>query len=326
MLFKSWIFFLLAGLLPLVAVSSSLGQSGSKTKAIRPQPKLTNQSQLRPGTITSQTQATPAEQIQMTLTVEMDSNKLDLLRKTGKLQVAIPQAFRGRVDAVRLKRPVSFKSEDFQLNNAVDKFNNTVTVSFSDKTLDQLDYQPVKAKVYYSGFSNVLLIYKKRKPGDPLGSIERENKPTTADSTRVFARVDEERGLHGWMTGLAKIKLKSDFGEVIINSTDIAGIKLNANNSGSVSIRLHSGATVSGYVNFDEISMKCSWGTQKLSLSELDSIVADRKFRFAADPLHPGRWIFETELASQPPPLINFESTIPGYIAPTPINLTPHNP
>lgn len=299
MFLANWNFSRLAVLLPLVLITASHGQSGSRT-------------------IANPSQSTQADKSLVTLTVDMDEKKLALLRQKGSLRVAIPPVYRGRVDAVRLKYAVSFKSEDALLHNAVDKLNNTVTVTFSDETLDQLEYQPVKAKVYYSGFSNVLLVYKKRKAGEPRRFSETENQPTTADSVRVFARVDDNRGLHGWMTGLAKIELKSEFGDVKINSTDIAGIKLNANGSGSVSIRLNSGTTVSGYLNFDEIRMKCSWGKQTLSLSELDSIVTDRKFHFATDPLHPGRWIFETDLANQPPPPSAILPTIPAVITPIP--------
>ena len=260
----------------------------------------------------------------MTLTIDMDANKLAVLRQTGLLQVAIPPAYQGRVDAVRLKREVSFKSDDFRLTNVVDKLGNTITVSVDDALLDQLDFQPIKAKIYYSGFSSVALTYKKRKAGDPVGLAERENKPTLADSTRFFARVDDKRGLYGWMTGLAKLKLKSDFGEVTIDTTDIAGIKFNANGSGSVSVRLNSGASVSGYVDFDEITMKCSWGTQKLSLDELDSVVADRKYQFVPDPYHSGRWSFKSDIVVPPEPV--FEETIPGVATPLPVRSLPYNP
>ena len=262
----------------------------------------------------------------MTLTIDMDENKLAVLRQTGVLRIPIPPAYQGRVDAVRLKRQISFKSEDFELTNAVDKLNTTLTVNVGSTQLDQLDYQPIKAKVYYAGFSSVALVYTKPKAGDPVGLAERENKPTLADSTRFFARVDEQRGMHGWMTGLAKLKLKSDFGDVSIDSTDIAGIKFNANGSGSVAIRLNSGASVSGYVDFDEITMKCSWGTQKIALSELDSVVADRKYKFAPDPYHPGRWSFKTDLVTPPKPAVLDNATVPGFATPILPRSLPYNP
>ena len=269
-------------------------------------------------------QQSSAEPIKVTLTIDMDDNKLAVLRQTGLLRVAIPAAYRGRVDAVRLKRPISFKSKDFRLENAVDKVNNTITVNVDSALLDQLDFQPIKAKVYYRGFSSVTVVYTKPKPGDPIGLTERENKPTLADSTRFFARVDDKRGVYGWMTGLAKIKLKSDFGEVFVDTTDIAGIKFNANGSGSVSIRLNSGTSISGYVDFDEIKMKCSWGTQTIALSELESVVADRKYQFAPDPYHPGRWSFKTDLVTPPEPGSN--DTVPGFTTPIPVRSLPYNP
>ena len=292
--------------------ASLLGQSNSKRSPANP--PSSGQ--------TTQPQSNP-EPIKLTLTIEMDANKLAVLRRTGSLGVAIPPAVQGRVDAVRIKKAVSFVSEDFALTNAVDKMNNTITVAVDDALLDQLDFQPIKAKIYYSGFSSVTLAYTKRKPGDPARLAERENKPTLADSTRFFARVDEKRGLFGWMTGLAKVKLKSDFGDVSIDTTDIAGIKFNANGSGSVSIRLNSGASVSGYVDFDEIIMKCSWGTQKLSLDELDSVVADRKYEFVPDPYHPGRWSFKADVVAPPNPVLN--ETIPAFTTPIPTGSIPYN-
>ena len=304
MIFRCWHVTRLAVLLPLVFLTTTLGQSSSKTIPLTPQSR-------------------PNETEAVTLTIDMDDNKMASIRQTGYLQVAIPAAYRGRVDAVRLKRPVSFKKEAFQLDKSVDKLNDTVTVSINQALLDQLDYQPVLAKIYYSDFANVLVIFKPRKPGDPVGLAERENKPTANDSPRFYARVDDQRGLYGWMDGLAKIKLNSEFGEVVINSTDIAGMKFNANNLGSVAVRLNSGASVSGYVNFDEIKMKCSWGTQKLSLTEIDSIVLDRKFRFAADPHHPGRWSFEQDIVT-PPPILN--DSVPSLTAPIPQRSLPYNP
>lgn len=262
----------------------------------------------------------------MTLTIDMDANKLAVLRRTGVLRVAIPAAFQGRVDAVRLKREVSFKSEDFELPNAVDKLGNTITVAVDNVLLDQLDFQPIKAKIYYSGFSSVAVTYTQRKAGDPDRLVERENKPTLADSTRFFARVDDRRGMYGWMTGLAKLKLKSEFGEVAIDSTDIAGIKFNANGSGSVAVRLNSGASVSGYVDFDEIRMKGSWGTQRISLSELDSVVTKRNYQFAPDPYHPGRWSFKTDLVKPPEPSVLDGTTVPGFVTPIPLRSLPYNP
>ena len=302
--------------------TSLLGQSNSKTSPRQRQPSQNRPIQSQP----IQGQPSQTKPIQMTLTIDMDDNKVAVLQKTGMLQVAIPPAFQGRVDAVRLKRPVSLKSEDFQLNNAVDKLSNTVTVNIDDGLLDQLDFQPIKANVYYTGFSSVAVIFTKRKPGDPTRLAERENKPTIADSTRFFARVDDKRGVFGWMTGLAKLKLKSEFGDVLIDSTDIAGIKFNANESGGVAVRLNSGASVSGYVNFEEIRMKCSWGTQTLALKDLDSVVADRKYQFAADPYHPGRWSFKADLATPPEPAALSGDTIPGFATPIPVRSLPYNP
>ena len=304
MIFRSWYFSRLAVLLPLVVLTTALGQSSSKVAPVRSQPQSN-------------------KPVMMTLTIDMDDRKMASIQETGYLRVAIPAAFRGRVDAVRLKRPVSFKTEQFQLDKAVDKLNDTVTVNINQALLEQLDYQPVVAKIYYSDFANVLLVYQRRRPGDPVGLAERENKATAVDSPRFYARVDDQRGMYGWMEGLANFKLNSDFGEVVINSTDIAGIKFNANNSGSVAIRLNSGATISGYVNFDEIIMKCSWGTQKLSLAEIDSIVSDRKFRFAADPHHPGRWSFEQDIVAPHP---NFNDSVPGFTTPIPLRSLPYNP
>ena len=319
MFLTNWNLTRLAVLLPLACLitllgqsTSSLGQSNSRNLSIE-QPLI-------------QGMASQAEPMQMTLTIDMDEKKLAVLRKTGLLRVAIPAAYQGRVDAVRLKRPISFKSEEFELNNAVDKVNNTITVNVDDAQLDQLDFQPIKANVYYSGFSSVALVYTKPKAGDPIGLIERENKPTVADSTRFFARVDDQRGVYGWITGLAKLKLNSDFGEVSIDTADIAGIKFNANGSGSVSVRLNSGTSVSGYVDFEEITMKCSWGTQKMSLSELDSVVADRKYKFAPDPYHPGRWSFKTDLVAPPNPADLEGMTVPGFTTPVPLRSMPYNP
>lgn len=304
MIFRGWIFSRLAVMLPLVFLTTTLGQSSSSGVPVASQFKS-------------------AKPQKMTLTVDMDDNKIASLREAGFLRVAIPAVFQGRVDAVRLKRAVSFKSEEYQLDKAVDKINDTVTVTFKQSLLDQLEYQPIIAKIYYSDFSSVLLVYQRRKPGDPVGLVERENKPTAADSKRFYARVDDKRGMYGWLSGLAKIKLKSEFGDVVLNSADIAGIKFNANKLGSVAIRLNSGASVSGYVNFDEIKMKCSWGTQKLSLNEIDSIVSDRNFRFAADPHHPGRWSFERDIVT-PPPTLN--DSVPGFTTPVPVRSLPYNP
>ena len=306
MFFRSWNFSRLAVLLPLVFLTVALGQSSSKNTPITAEPQL-------------------EKSATVTLTIDMDQSKLDSIRQTGFLQVAIPAAYRGKVDAVRLKRPVSFKTEEFQLEKAIDKINSNVTLTINQALLDQLDYQPVIAKIYYSDFSNLLLVYRQRKPGEQVGLAQRENKPTAADSPRFYARVDDKRGLYGWMDGLAKIKLNSDFGEVIINSTDITGIKFNANKSGSVAIRLNSGASVSGYVDFDEINMKCSWGTQKLSLAKIDSIVLDRNFRFAADPHHPGRWSFEHDIAA-PPTTTIFNDSVQDFTMPILEEQLPYNP
>ena len=305
MIFRSWNFSRLAVLLPLVCLTSALGQSSSKIAPVTSQRQLT-----KPATVT--------------LTVDMDDIKMASIRQTGYLRLSIPAVYRGKVDAVRLKRPVSFKTKEYLLNQSVDKLNDTVTVTFNKSLLDRLDYQPVITKIYYSDFANVLLVYQRRKPGDPVGLSERENQPDPNDSRRFYARVDDQRGLYGWMDGLAKIKLKSDFGDVVINSNDIAGIKFNANNSGSVAIRLNSGTSVSGYVNFDAIRMKCSWVTQKLPLDKIDSIVSDRKFRFAADPHHPGRWSFEQDIVAPPPPSPN--NSVPSFATPIHLRSLPYNP
>ena len=114
----------LAVLMPLVFLTTALGQSSSR---IAP--------------VTAQAQPNKTEAV--TLTIDMDDSKVASIRQTGYLQVAIPAAYRGRVDAVRLKRPVSFKTKAFQLDKAVDKLNDTVTVNINQALLDQLDYQPV---------------------------------------------------------------------------------------------------------------------------------------------------------------------------------------
>ena len=305
----NWNLTLLAVLMPLVCLTSLLGQSG-----------LTESSYDQP----SNGQLSNLEPVKVTLTIDMDDNKLAVLRKTGLLRIAVPPAYQGKLDTVRLKREISFKSEDFELPNAVDKLASTLTVSLDEALLDQLDYQPIKANVYYAGFTSVSVIYTRPKAGDPLGLAERENKPTLDDSTRFFVRVDDKRGMYGFMTGLAKLKLDSDFGEVMIDTTEVAGIKFNAHGSGSVAVRLNSGASISGNVDFDEIIMKCSWGTQKISLDEIESIVANRKYQFVSDPYHSGRWIFKTDLVTPPEPVFN--DMVPGIETPMPVRSLPYNP
>ena len=112
MIFRSWNFSRLAVLLPLVCLTSALGQSSSKIAPVTSQRQLT-----KPATVT--------------LTVDMDDIKMASIRQTGYLRLSIPAVYRGKVDAVRLKRPVSFKTKEYQLNQSVDKLNDTVTVTFN---------------------------------------------------------------------------------------------------------------------------------------------------------------------------------------------------
>ena len=60
-----------------------------------------------------------------------------------------------------------------------------------------------------------------------------------------------------------------------------------------------------------------------MSLAEIDSIVSDRNFRFAADPHHPGRWSFEQDIVT-PPPTLN--DSVPGFTTPIPLRSLPYNP
>jgi hypothetical protein len=234
------------------------------------------------------------------MTIELDSAKINALRRTGLLKTIVPSAYRDRIDAIELKRSVSFKTEHYLLKDSVDKLDDTVTLTINDAIIDRLDYQPVKAKVYYSGNSTVALIFDRRKPKNPFGLPASETQPTADDSPRLFARLDNQRGISGWMTGLAKIQLKTSFGNLSIDSNKIAGIRFNTNSSGRVAVRLKSGDTLSGYPNFDSISMKCSWGKQKILLSELKSVTTNRRSRFAEDPFHKGRWRFESDFNNTP--------------------------
>jgi hypothetical protein len=232
----------------------------------------------------------------VTMTIDMDDAKIASLLRNGVLRTTIPAKYRNRVDAVLLKRDFSFKTEAYELGDAVDKLNDSVTVKLGAAVLERLDFQPVKVKIYYSGFNSIVFVRDKLESKNPFGLAKRDTQPGPNDSQRMFARLDDKRGVFGWVEGLAKLKLTTEFGEVSIDMIKVAGIRFNTNSSGGVSVRLISGETLSGYPSFDEIQMKCAWGKQKILLSEIESITLNRQSRFTLDPYHNGRWRFEIDL------------------------------
>jgi hypothetical protein len=225
----------------------------------------------------------------VTMTIELGEMEIAALRKSGLLRTNVPANFQGRVDAIEVKRAVSFKVDHYLLTNAIDKVRDSLSFTISESDLDRLDYQPIKAKVYYEGFSDVVLALdrdRKVKTND----TQPETRPTKNDSPKFFVRIDNKRGFTGFVKDLAELKLKTDFGKLTVRAKEIAGIRFNVDSIGGVAVELKSGETFLGKPDFDSIAMKCSWGIEELGLSDIESVTVDRRVRFFKTALPQGEW------------------------------------
>lgn len=256
-------------------------------------------------------QATPVKkQERLTMTVELDSKEIAALRVKGLLRTNVPAAYRNRLDAIEIKRSTSFKAEHFVLHDAVDKVQDSLTLTISEASLDRLEYQPIKAKIYYSQASSVVLVLDRQKGKRSGGVAEKLSRPTANDSPKLFVRIDDRRGLSGWMSGLAKIDMTAGFGSLSVNTNKIAGIRFNADAAGNAVVQLKSGQSLVGRPSFDSILMKCSWGIQKLAVSEIESVTVNREARFVKVTGSQGQWRFDSGAIGIATPETDYEQLL----------------
>lgn len=225
--------------------------------------------------------------------LRMDDQKIAMLKASGSLRTTVPKAFRNTIDGIKMHRDFSFITDEFVADDHVEKRGTTLLVKLTDEMLDRLDYQPLLNKVYFSNFSDVLLVYVKPKnsPTEQAGSA----KQTGEDSPKFFAKIDEFRGIYGSIDR-DFIKMKTSFGSVDIDVAKIEGIRFHDGNS--ISVWLSRQDRISGTIDFDELTMQCSWGEQKLKVDDLETLTLKR------DTLLPNIGILtetSSDAESQPP-------------------------
>lgn len=238
------------------------------------------------------------DQARVTMTIELGELELAAFRRSGLLRTNVPANYQGQVDAIEVKRAVSFKVDHYLLNDAIDKINDSLSLKINESDIERLDYQPIKAKVYYDGFSTVVMALD-RNSDAAIDAAKTEVRPTKSDSPKFFVRIDDRRGFAGFIKDLAELELKTDFGKLNVEADKIAGVRFNVDSQGGVAVELKSGETFLGKPSFDSISMKCSWGIEELRLSDIESVTVDRRARFIKPSREQNQW--RLELKSNPP-------------------------
>ena len=222
------------------------------------------------------------------LIINLDSNKIETLRRTGVLTANIPPKMINKINAIRFKRKTSFLTKSLETKAPIDKVNSDLLAVIDNTVIERLDYQPVEVKIFESGFNRLFIKFNPK--GNVAGEIPKQIKVERRpeDSQFVYVRLDNQRGLYGTLKGLSKFPVKTGFGDVEIPSKQLKGIRLNTDDKGSAHVMLHSGDEFTATIADQKITINSWWGPQEVKLSEIESITTSKEQKFIG--AKDGKW------------------------------------
>lgn len=232
----------------------------------------------------------------------LDDEQVKQLVATGRLETEVPRAYLGDIAAIKIQRSTSFLSDAIEVETYVDKINRRVSVVVDRAMLERLDYQPLIVPIFESNFNQVGLVFREESKSRLWGreeSVAPEQRNEEAQGPEFFVRIDEQRALLGRLKQAA-FEIETDFGPVNISTTQIAGIRFNADSLSSdgktkhnVFVKLQSGDSFSGVLALQTLRVASKWGEQPIKTSELESLTIDQMARFVKSESGRSRWRFE---------------------------------
>lgn len=195
--------------------------------------------------------------------VELTDGELQSLLNTGSLKMSIPPRLKNKVNSLILKRPDRFKDDVAVLFNDIDKRNDTISISVDDSTIEQIAYQPVELKIYESGYTNILVSYRR-------GNGMTPQKPSKTDSVELKIQLNNGKSITGRLSYMTQFPLKSGLGKVKVKLDEISQITFDQD--GNLRVVMLNGDTLQGESNFSSVIVNTRWGQERIKTRDIASI------------------------------------------------------
>ncbi len=195
--------------------------------------------------------------------VELTDGELQSLLQTGSFKMSIPHSLRNKVNSLILKRPDRFKDEVAVLFNDVDKRFDTVAISVDDSTIEQIAYQPVELKIYESGYSHIMVRYRR-------GNGTQAKKPSKTDSVEMKITLNNGKSITGRLSYMTQFPLESGLGKVKVKLEEVSQITFDED--GDLTVIMLNGDTLKGESNFSSLVVNSRWGQERLKTKDIASI------------------------------------------------------
>jgi hypothetical protein len=225
--------------------------------------------------------------------MQLNDDDIASLRKTGMLKGRVPEKMVNRISAIRLQRKNSFVSDSMKCESTSERVGQTISVGVDESVIQRLEYQPVQIPVYNSAFTNVLLKHSYQQ--DLIEKTRAELPPPEAgDSPQMLVSIDENRAVIGYLKGLSKFKITTEFGDVEVPAENVRGIKFNTGESQDKAFMvLSAGDAITGVFKNENVTVGSRWGEKDLKVKDLNWITHAINLKFVPDSKNEGRWLLE---------------------------------
>ena len=119
-------------------------------------------------------------------------------------------------------------------------------------------------------------------------------KEATQQSKNVIVNISKGRQIEGELAGLDQIAVKTSFGDAKFTTSEIEGIKLNANEDGACIFAFKNGDLVTGKITLENLKIKTDWGEANIRIDSIEMIRINPNGEFYEDTTVEGkqRWRF----------------------------------
>jgi hypothetical protein len=197
----------------------------------------------------------------------LNDQNLETLLTNGNVEVHIPPQLRNSVESLVIKRPLFFKDQTAAQFADAELVGRRLVVNVDDSVIERIDYQPVKLKLYESGYSSLIVRY--------VGALPWRNAPDVGDpetdSPFLTVKLKSEKGIRGRIRGVQSLQLDSTLGKIKVNLSKSQKIRVRGD--GGLVVEMANGDRVSGTIDFLEIELINRWGDETIAVSDIDELI-----------------------------------------------------
>jgi hypothetical protein len=247
--------------------------------------------------------------------LKLNESNISSLRSSGNpLRSTIPEANRGKINAIVIGTAENPNAAAIRLDGKIEFSGNDAVVKMDDAMLDEIRKQPVRLDAGKNSFGQVLIRY--QPAFDQLTETSRvaaedasvdtsktETGGNAPDQKMFFVSLDDNETLRGEINGLDAFKIKCGFGEITVPLDQVSGIRFHTDPSDSAVVVLKNGDSLTGIPIVDAIKITTFWGHAEVVPEHMQSITTRENASFAQETTDFGtRWELRAAIPTDPRP------------------------